>query len=272
MTASEAIHLSVFCSAFGALTTALEGLFLWQQGAYSANGVWPWRLLKLTFKGKFWEELQDQSVNSATTVLLFASVSVALAIIANFFMRFSFAPFLLVAIIIHIMLHARVRWGGEGGDQMMLIVFVTGLVAALFPDSEHIQIASALFIAGQITLSYISSGTAKCFGPLWRSGDALGKIMNHYTYGWQPFGRFLARNPVIGKYMCHAVMAFQLTFPLYFILPMPYAIFYLLGGVVFHFSIALIMRLNLFVSVFLGTYFCLFFSHPIVHNFVNSSF
>jgi hypothetical protein len=67
--------------------------------------------------------------------------------------------------------------------------------------------------------------------------------------------------------MCLSVIAFQLSFPVFFVLPAPYAYAYVAGGVAFHLGIAYFMRLYLFVLTFLGTYPCLIFAREAFRNY-----
>jgi hypothetical protein len=264
VTAFEALRLTTAFAAVGAASTSLEGLWLAHEGAFGARGVWPWSIVKITSSFAGW--WPEPVVERGVVVLLCARLIAAAWVMAALFLGGDAIAPLSVLAIAHVLLRWRTQWGGEGSDQMMLIVFVVGLIAALFSHSPIIVNACAFFIAGQITLSYIASGTAKLFGPSWRSGEALSRIMNHYNYGSEPIAQLLAGQRWLGAVVCYGVIAFQLTFPLYFVLPAPFSYVYLGSGVLFHVSIAYAMRLNLFIPVFLGTYPCLIFAHQSLHS------
>ena len=266
MDAVAALHLTLALAGVGAWITALEALWLVRAGQYGRAGAWPWFLVKVAISSPSIARLPVAVIAAGDLTLAVARLAGASWLIAVLAAGYEPLAPLVVLVGAHVLTIWRTRWGGEGGDQMMLIVFVTGLFASRFRSHAGVQTACALFVAGQITLAYVASGTAKCFGPLWRSGDALSRIMSHYTYGWQPLATFLVRRPWLGRRLSHAVIGFQLTFPLFFLVPMPWALGWLVAGAAFHVAIALVMRLNLFVPVFIGTYPCLLFAHGLLHT------
>lgn len=263
---SKTLLLVAQIAAFGALISSLEGLALWRNGAYRQTGIWPWKILRTVGRKSIFHlvpETAEQQIILLITVLRgVAAISLILSAVVSINPLFPLA----VLIVTHLSLSRRSLWGGEGGDQMMILVFLTTLLAATFEFDPMIAMTCTYFIAGQITLAYVASGTAKCFGPLWREGLALSKIMNHYTYGREIIADLLNSHPRLARLICHLVIGFQLTFPLFFLLPMPFALFYLVGGIFFHLGISLVMRLNLFLPVFLGTYPALIFAHHMVWN------
>lgn len=250
--------------AVGAISAGLEGLALWRAGAYGAAGVWPWPLLRTVGRGTFFHWVPIGVADQVLLTLLLARIGAAVALIGCAASELNPLLPLILLITIHIVLHRRSTWGGEGGDQMMLIVFTVTLIAAAAPRDSSIALACVLFVAGQITLAYVASGTAKCFGPLWRQGKALSKIMNQYAYGREDVARLLAARPRSARLICYAVIGFQLSFPMFFVLPMPGALAYLFAGVLFHAGIAYVMRLNLFLPAFVGTYPSLLFVHRLL--------
>jgi hypothetical protein len=256
--ALSAIHIAVIGAVAGALVTSAEGMWLWIRGAYSDRGIWAWPII-----GEYYFESRLSCValliaGKRTLLLLTLRIIVSVAVVVCYYNSIRAAPLLLLLIVVTILLQLRTRWGGEGGDQMTLIVFVAALMADLFPSSKLIVSAVAIFIGAQITLAYVSSGTAKLCGPLWRRGTALQCIMTHYTYGHEWLSRQLTRSPRTGKLASWGTILFQVSFPLFYILPFPYAALYPSLGVLFHLGIAYFMRLNLFIFAFIATYPSLF--------------
>jgi hypothetical protein len=147
---------------------------------------------------------------------------------------------------------------------MTSIVLAAGVIGSAASFSDAIVEYAVLFVAAQTTLAYAASGIAKVSAPIWRNGEALAKIMNHYSYGHENFAAFLQTHTMISSIVCWLVIAFQVTFPAFYILPLPYAAAYPASGVIFHAAIAYIMRLNLFLFSFVGTYPCLIYAYLVM--------
>lgn len=56
----------------------------------------------------------------------------------------------------------------------------------------------------------------------------------------------------LGRLLCAAVIGFQISFPLFLVLPYPFALAYPIAGFLFHIAISYFMRLNLFVFTFIS--------------------
>jgi len=266
--AALAVHIAILCVVAGIFLTSIESLWLWSKGCYDTGGIWPWAIAREVYSERIGDVLSPVMSNGGMLVVMAARLGFAAALLAGYG-NWTYAPIplgLLVAT--QLLLQARMHWGGEGADQMTSIVLVTGLVAEICRGLPAVVDSAALFVGGQITISYLASGTAKLFGPLWRSGRALPMIMNHHTYGHVWFGAFLARYPLVGKALCYGIIGFQVTFLVFYVLPMPYALVYLAGGILFHAGIAYFMRLNLFLVTFVGTYPCLIYTRECVRVFL----
>ena len=264
LSAVEAVHIAVVSAAIEIIITSAEALWHWSQGHYDADGIWPWGIAKEAYSDRAAMILTPVMTREATLVLFSLRLACAVSLPLLYSQRYLAVAPLTMLIVIHCITQLRSRWGGEGSDQMTTLVLVSELVVDLAPGSSVVTTSAALFLGAQITLSYMASGGAKLFGPLWRSGQALPKIMNHHTYGHAGFARFLANRPLLAKTMCRSVILFQITFWVFYLLPMPYALIYPLGGIMFHASIAYFMRLNLFIPAFIGTYGCLLFTYEFV--------
>jgi hypothetical protein len=177
-----------------------------------------------------------------------------------------FSPLAPIAILIVIqaMLHLRTVYGNEGADQMTMLILIASAFGEIGRDHPAIPATAAVFVGGQIGLSYVASGTAKLFGPMWRNGTALPNIMNHHAYGSAWLSQFFIRYPRITRLLGMGVIGFQFSFWIFYLIPMPFAWLYIVGGICFHLAIAIFMRLYLFLIVFLGTYPCLLFAHQVV--------
>jgi len=263
-----AIHIAVACAAIGTMITTAETIRLWVAGAFGHEGLWSWRLIKEGYSPSTAALLAPIMSESAVLIILMARFLCSVSIIVLYVFRSSAIGPLFSLVLIHIFMRLRSKWGGEGGDQMITLVVISGLVADTWRDESAIVNAAALFIGAQITLSYVASGTAKLFGPLWRSGHALQKIMTQYTYGHHWLSQLLIRFPILGRILCYSLILFDASFFLFIVLPMPIALIYPIGGIVFHGAISFFMRLNLFFIVFVGTYPCLFFTREVFRSWL----
>jgi hypothetical protein len=148
----------------------------------------------------------------------------------------------------------RQRYGEDGADQMNLIVAVTlVLTVGPFQSMTALQLGLA-FLAAQLALSYLSAGVAKLISPVWRSGAAVGLVLNTASYGSRPAGALLKRLPWAGRLLTWSVVAFEISFPVALVLPWPWVAVPMAIGAFFHASIAIVMGLNNFVPAFLSTY------------------
>lgn len=160
----------------------------------------------------------------------------------------------LVCLATSIYLRARRPIGGSGADQLGFIVLVVvGLVwaAGWTPSARYLGDA---FLAAQVALAYFTAGVAKAVSPTWRSGRAMTAILSTEGYGARAVGDLLYRHPGLDRLTCGAVIAWEVTFPVVFVLPVPGVVAYLAVGVAFHVGCALVMGLNRFVWSFCGCY------------------
>jgi hypothetical protein len=267
ISALQAVHITVLCVTAGIFVNAIESLWLWSKGYYDDSGILPWAVAREIYSERVGAALSPVMSNGGVLVLTAARLVCASALLLGYdHWAYASVP-LAILVATQFLLQMRTHLGGEGADQMTSLVLVTGLVAEAGRGLPAVMDSAALFIGAQITLSYLASGGAKLLGPMWRGGTALAAIMNHHTYGHPRFSRFLRDYPLIARAMCIAVIGFQVTFFVFYILPMPYALIYVLGGIAFHAGIAYFMRLNLFFVTFIGTYPCLIYTHEAVRAF-----
>jgi hypothetical protein len=148
---------------------------------------------------------------------------------------------------------------------MLTIVLAGGLVFYATPI-ETAQRAGLLFVAAQAVLAYFTSGYVKLISPSWRSGDALRGILNTRSYGYQDLAKLLTVHPRLSVAGCWLTIAFECLGPFFvFLGPIPCLVF-LVGGVIFHISIAVTMGLNNFVWSFLATYPALLYASTILFH------
>lgn len=268
MTATLALQFTALCAALGVVMTTVESLWHWRHGNFGETGVWPWYVLRADHSVFASAVLTPVVDGAGLLVLLLARLTAAVLVPVCYWSGLNAGLPLLVLILSQFLLMWRCRLGNEGGDQMTTIMLTAAFLPQAVPHEHAVATFAALFVGAQISLSYVASGGAKLFGPLWRRGEALAEIMSHFQYGNYWFMTQLRTYPVACRLICLAVIAFQLSFPLFFLLPAPYAYAYLIGGVAFHLGIAYFMRLYLFVLTFLGTYPCLIFAREVFRSYV----
>jgi hypothetical protein len=137
---------------------------------------------------------------------------------------------------------------------MSLITFVAVAIYKLFPGDVHVAQASLWFIAIQGCLSYFVAGIAKVISPVWRSGEAVRRILGTRTYGSRRSASLVSGRDGVCVALSWLVMLFECTFPLALAFGITgFAIFAVLG-IFFHITNAVIMGLNTFVWAFVATY------------------
>jgi hypothetical protein len=267
ITASLALQFTAICAALGVIMTTVESIWHWERGNFGETGVWPWYILRADHS-PFASAVLTPVVDGAGLLgLLLARLSAAILTPICYWSGLNAGLPLLILILSQLLLMWRCRLGNEGGDQMTTVMLIAAFLPQATPNQPAVATVAALFVGAQISLSYVASGGAKLFGPLWRRGEALAEIMSHFQYGNYWFMSLLRRYPLLCRLMCLSVIAFQLSFPVFFLLPAPYAYVYIAGGVAFHLGIAYFMRLYLFVLTFLGTYPCLIFAREALRNY-----
>ena len=266
--AAFAIEISLRLVAFSVALGALEGLWLWSRGHFGAHGLWSWQIIGEGWPSRLATVAAPLMAQRGMFGVLTLRLLCATIVVFTPYAHPLFAAGLTVLVVLHLLMTVRMPWGGEGSDQMTLVVLLPGMLARLLPYNSVAVTSAALFIGAEITLSYFASGMAKVRSAEWRSGRALPNIMNHHTYGHPGFGQLLRAYPAPAKVLNALVMAFQVSFFLFFFIPMPFALIYIAGGVMFHACIAYFMRLNQFFVVFVGTYPCLIFAHEYVRQFI----
>jgi hypothetical protein len=186
-------------------------------------------------------------VQLAAALLLFTQLSPALA------------PALIALILgCRLLTHLRNQFGLDGSDQMLVMVFGGLMFFHVMPEPAAKAVALG-FIAAQSLLSYFTAGFAKLISPVWRSGAAIGGILNTTSYGSSSVAKILLGSPLLARLVCWSVLVFECALPLLVFLGMEGALTFMVVGAAFHLSVAVLMGLNSFVWAFCATYPCLFF-------------
>jgi hypothetical protein len=268
ITATLALQYTAICAVLGVTMTTVESIWHWRRGNFGETGIWPWYILREDHNPLASAVLTPALDGAGLLALLLARLAAAILVPVCYGAGLNAGLPLLILIVSQFLLAWRTRLGNEGGDQMTNIMLIMAFLPQALPNEPAIANLAVLFVGAQILLSYIASGGAKLFGPKWQRGEALADIMNQFQYGNYWLMRQLRAHPFVCRLICFSVILFQLSFPLFFLLPAPYAYIYIAGGVAFHFGIAYFMRLYLFVLTFLGTYPCLIFAREAFRSYV----
>jgi hypothetical protein len=148
----------------------------------------------------------------------------------------------------------RTSVGADGADQMTALIFVTTFLCAGIAPTEFTLNAGLWFIAAQGCFSYLAAGIAKLVSPTWRSGAAVGLILNTGAYGTPGVARLLGVRTWLSAAMSWSAMALETVFPIALVAPEPVRWTILAAGALFHVQCAVLMGLNTFLWAFIATY------------------
>jgi hypothetical protein len=163
---------------------------------------------------------------------------------------------LLLALVTSTLARWRRYTGGDGAEQMAVVVLAAACLAVLpYPSEARVTLA-VLFIAAQLSLSYVTAGIAKLISPVWRDGAALPAILSTHGHGHPAAARFLQDHPALARVGCWTVIGLECLFPLLVLGPAWLAIPALALGLAFHAGCAILMGLNSFLWSFPATYAC----------------
>jgi hypothetical protein len=144
-------------------------------------------------------------------------------------------------------------YGGEGADQMLMIVLAAMGLYAISPESVAGRVV-VWFLAAEVMLAYLTAGAIKLRTAAWRSGDAIQSVMGTTLFGTPVLAEAVAHTRWPSLVLCWMVMAFECLFPILVFCGPEVCAATLLAGVVMHASIAMLQGLNVFFWAFVSTY------------------
>ena len=143
--------------------------------------------------------------------------------------------------------------GFGGGDKMAAIVLLAGGIA-LVAGSERVIAGALVFVTGLMLIAYSTPGWHRIFDRSWHDATKLKGVMRTETYGRRALWRLFEDQPLFARFVASSIACWEAFFVLYLFLPIPLLLMALSIGVVFHFSNAFVMRLNIFPFSFPGNY------------------
>ena len=165
---------------------------------------------------------------------------------------------LFVASISSLLLSYRHAYGGDGADQMALILSLALTLGHAFDSREGISYV-LVFVAFQVILAYETAGIAKITSPRWRNGSGFAGIIATHSYGSPWLRRAIRRSTLVPLVMSWGIMLWLTTFAIAFSLGGWFLLGALAVGMCFHIGNALVMRLHTFLWVFPSAYPALYY-------------
>lgn len=240
----------------GRILFAMECIWLFQE--YGRGGMFDWNVLRQrsVFKGRIIQVLSDWVYRDrGMKILILIHVLIGLWLMISFVIPNKFVTLgLWFAVSGNVVIFLRSPVGQEGSDQMTIIVSVALACGGMLGKFDGVLFVCHLFIAGQLILSYFVAGVAKVFGPLWRSGYAIEKILSSECFGAPRVGEWLSSRKTISKLICWSVIIFECSFPLILFLPVNWVWTFLGIALMFHVGNAILMGLNGFLWPFVAAY------------------
>lgn len=262
LSAEVSSHLVLFGATIGLVISTLE--YLSVSDHFSDHGIFAWSIIKTRTIGS-----QPSSVSTrlkdilyghkGTLSILWTRLLILLVILFSLVGGRSHVDFyfvLLVPLLITtLLLNYRCVFGSDGSDQMLTVILI-GLVFYFGLSLKHSSWSSIglWFVALESCLSYLASGISKMLSEVWRSGDAVFKILNTSTYGSRRMAGLLRQSATLRRIACWTVISYECLFPSCMFLPTHIAYIILILGCGFHLFNAVYMGLNVFPWAFVGTY------------------
>ncbi len=146
-----------------------------------------------------------------------------------------------------------VPYGRDAADQMATVVLLGSAAAAVAGTGDAVA-AFHWFITAQACVAYVTAGLAKLGSPIWRAGDAVGKLLSTDMFGRRSWGHWIRQNRWICRSLTYFTIVYECLFPLV-LTRVPIVVgAILVTGLIFHVATAFLMRLNTFPWAFCATY------------------
>ena len=239
---------------------------------FEPSGLFAWRIISTRgkpFKTSFLNSLRDSIAGTNMTLVLLARGVAGILLLLPGLSDSWVAIAAVVSVMTGILTSYRTVLGGDGSDQMMVIVLAGIIGISIIPETSIIRNAGLWFVAGQAALSYFTAGFAKLFSSQWREGQAVGAILCSASYGRPSIGKVVLRYRTLGMMLCWSVVLFEVAFPAALFLPWPYLWGFMIAGASFHLGTALLMGLNTFLWAFLATYPAIYACNAWISSFLN---
>lgn len=243
------IMLRITCALLGIWGLLIAAQWAVDLKSWRAGGAGGWDLQALRVSRLYRSAVLGRLFSDAglkALVALLALSSLALLILSNLT---AIALFWLTTLLLNL------RAGADGGDKMALVVASGSALQSLglLTDEPMLHLAGVLWIGGQLTIAYATSGLSKLFLRPWRSGEALTKALSSYMWGHGWMASLLQKRGT-ARALAWAVILPELLFPLALFMPQS-ALLAILGlFFLFHWAIAWLMGINSYPWAFAAAY------------------
>ncbi|MEA2573235.1 MAG: hypothetical protein QOH93_533 [Chloroflexia bacterium] len=253
--ASAVIHIVESIASISVCISCIELLSYPQQ--LNDNGVMSWRVFQLRHRwfvrgllANVLDRIFSYPAFLAIIVIRLAAASLLLVVAPNDTQR---AVLVGIVAVMSLCLPLRSPYGMDGADQMTVTTF-GGLALVHLCSGPTVDKAGLWFLTLQVCLSYLTAGVVKATSPVWRDGSGLTGVFSTRAYGNAWLALRLTEHPALGRLLSWSVIVAECLFSLVLVLPMPFALAFLIWGVMFHFLGAVIMGLNTFFWSFVALY------------------
>lgn len=236
---------------------------------FSYKSILSWRIISTEYPFKklldsnFLNFFMERKAFYIINVFKLFSLLTLLIIKLPYFFEIILLCFLLFS---NFLLNLRSPYGLDGSDQMTSIVLLSLFIMKISNETFS-QTICIFFIAFQSCLSYFTSGFAKLISKEWRSGDAIFYILSTRTYSNKRVSNFLKGKRTLNLLISWSTILIEVLFPICLI-NIKTTMLFLIFGLMFHISIAIIMGLNCFVFAFISTYPSIFYCAYLINSWL----
>jgi hypothetical protein len=165
------------------------------------------------------------------------------------------APLIALVLLGLIIAMQALRRANDGADKLAMVVITGSILQAigLALDQPLLTLAGTLWIGGQLTLAYATSGFAKLRHAVWRNGVAVQAALSSYAFGCG-WSAWLVRRAGPARLLAWAVMLPEILFPFALLLPAGWLAAVLGLFLLFHLSTAAAMGLSTYPLAFVAAY------------------
>ena len=238
---------------FLAVALVLQTVELLQiRHAYRDDGIWRWKTLEKEFR--IFSSTFQKLLNLTLCMPNFTYTLIA-RLIAALVAFFIFEPVSLLILFVTSLL-VCLRWRGTfngGSDYMTIVILLSLLVSALFPENDAVALGAVWYISLQTISSYFVSGVAKLKRKNWRNGTALPGFVDTAVYGSPTMLKTFLAIPGMGLVASWGIIVFECSLPAAILHP-AYCIIYVTLALAFHLANFYLFGLNRFLYVWLAAY------------------
>jgi hypothetical protein len=256
MTLLQIYQVVISIWAFGVFVSTLE--FLAITPSFAPTGMYAWGIARLRLSRRFpspSRAVLDKILDlPGLRVLLIFRLALIGALMLVPIASSAFSVIIWSLVVQNLAFTWRRVMGDDGSDQMSAVILLTAAICVGPQSSPQLLKIGLWYLTAQCCLAYTAAGLAKLVSPVWRRSQAIPAILSTQSYGLPTISRFLESRRPLSLILTWTVIIAESTFLLVLVIPWPWNLVFLIWGVAFHLSTAIIMGLNSFLWTFLATY------------------